>query len=66
MLLLRSPPEFIRLDYQRNSRIIEPRRVLNVMRDTKILVELEVAWEECKELAFHSFYSVSDRRAEGI
>jgi hypothetical protein len=37
------------------------------MRDTKILAELEeVAWEEWKELTFHSLYSASDRRADGI
>ena len=47
MFFLRSPPEFTRLDYQKNSRLIEPRKVLNIMRDTKILAELEeVAWEE--------------------
>ena len=34
------------------------------MRDTKILAELEVAWEQWKELAFHSLYSASDRRAD--
>jgi len=36
------------------------------MRGTKILAEPEVAWEECKELAFHSLYSASDQRADGI
>ena len=67
MLFLRSPPEFTRSDYQRDSRIIESRKFLNIMRDTKTLAELEeVAWEEWKELAFHSLYSASVRRADGI
>jgi hypothetical protein len=63
----RSPPEFTRLDYQRISRIIEPWKILNIMGDTKSFAELEeVAWEEWKELAFHSLYSASDRRTDGI
>jgi hypothetical protein len=61
------PPEFTRLDYQRNSSIIKPRKVLNITRDTKMLAELaEVVWEEWKELAVHSLYSATVRRADGV